>query len=246
MLSLSPSKIKTYLLCPFQYKCDCDTETRKRYFRDSPALTFGNLVHAALNDLYKRTPKEERSLDKLREIFKAKYMVHKKKHDKIFGSKEKVIEYVLKARKMFEYFCQSEFFDANPFSTEDYPRCKMSSDLEISGKFDRLDLVGDQLTIIDYKTGTIREDDSDPFQLDFYELLVQLVYPNYQVTRKVYYFLGDNKIIEFPVKANSISELREKVLNIAEHISSTVNFEANQNDKCRFCNYHEICPLREG
>ena len=42
--------------------------------------------------------------------------------------------------------------------TEDFPKYLLNPELELGGKFDRVDLAGDKLTLIDYKTGKYKED----------------------------------------------------------------------------------------
>lgn len=245
MLKLSPSKIKSFLLCPFKYKCDSDPVISKKYYKDSPALTFGNLVHGTLNDFYKRTPKEQRTLQRLRDLFKEKYKKNEQKHQRIFRTQEKITEYVLKARKMFENFVNSEFCNKDPMVTEEFPRHMLNADLELSGKFDRVDLEeGNKLTIIDYKTGSFEKDEKDPFQLDFYELMLLYTYPNFKVEKKIYYFLEDNKIEEIPIKDNNLLEVERNVIKIADDISNTSEFLPRENAMCIYCNYKGICSIK--
>jgi len=242
MINLSPSKINTYKQCPFKYKCEIDTELRKKYRRETPPLVFGNLIHACLNDLYKRTQKEDRSLQRLRDLFEQKFKANLTKHINIFGSQENIISYVEKAKKMFKNYTESEFFEPEPMLTEEFPKCLINENIELRGKFDRVDLNKNKLTLIDYKTGKFKQDEADKFQVSFYELLLSRYLPKYTVEEKILYYLGDNKIIRFPSEKDSLSETEKKLISIANKIDGDKELLPTQNNLCRYCDYKVICP----
>lgn len=242
MLSISPSKINNYLQCPFKYKCEIDTDLRKKFKKDTAPLTFGNLIHGCLNDLYKRTEKNERDLNRLRELFEAKFKSNLEKHKKIFKTRENIIKYVELAKEMFKHFAESEFFNKEPLVTEDFPKYSLKDDLEISGKFDRVDIEGDQLTLVDYKTGKINEDEDNKFQLNFYELLLSKIYTKYQLKEKILYYLKDNKIIRY-TPSGSLDKIEKEISDIARTINADKEFTPTPNDKCIYCDYKSICPM---
>lgn len=104
MLKLSPSKISTYLLCPFKYKCEINTQIRKAYKRDTPDLVFGNLIHGCLNDFSKRIDDSQRNFETLRRSFEVKFKANWEKHKLVFQTKEKIIKYVEESKKQFKTF----------------------------------------------------------------------------------------------------------------------------------------------
>jgi len=244
MLSLSPSKVNTYLQCPFKYRCEVDTDVRKKYRKDTVYTIFGNLIHACLNDLYKRTKKEDRSFQKLKDLFKEKFIKDFENHKKIFKTKDNIILYVKKSQEMFKNFIGSELFDAEPISTEEYPKCIINNELELGGKFDRIDLVGNEIRLIDYKTGRLKEDAIDKFQLNLYELLLNKCRPNNPVKEKLLYYLEENKIIKYPSMEDKVVETEERLLAIADAISKDKEFIPKPNNMCRFCDYITICPIQ--
>lgn len=242
MLSITPSKIRTYKLCPFKYKCDINTELRKKFKKETAPLVFGNLIHGCLNDLYKRTEKNGRNIQKLRELFEVKFKTNLEKHKRIFKTKENIIQYVEIAKEMFKNFVESEYFNKEPLITEEFPKCLVSEELEISGKFDRVDLEANKLVLIDYKTGKLNEDDDNKFQLNFYEFLLFKTKPEYEVGEKVLYFLRDNKIIKYPAGKENMREVEKDIFNIADTIKNDSEFTPRPNDKCIYCEYKSICP----
>ena len=244
MLSLSPSKVNTYLQCPFKYKCEVDIDIRKKYRKDTVYTVFGNLIHACLNDLYKRTKKENRGFQKLKDLFKEKFIKDFENHKKIFKTKDNIILYVKKSQEMFKNFIGSELFNAEPISTEEYPKCIINNELELGGKFDRIDLVDNEIRLIDYKTGKLKEDAIDKFQLNLYELLLNKCRPSNPVKEKLLYYLEENKIIKYPSRKDKIVETEEKLLTIADAINKDKEFIPKPNNMCRFCDYITICPIQ--
>lgn len=245
MLNLSPSKINTYLQCPFKYKCETDTDVRKKYRKDTVPLIFGNLIHACLNDLYKRTKKENRNLQRLRDLFKEKFNANLDKHKELFKTKNNIIIYVEKAKKIFKNFVESELFNAEPLFTEEYPKCSINNWLELSGKFDRVDIINNEIRLIDYKTGKLKEDMIDEFQLSLYEYLLKKYMPDNPVREKILYYLDENKIIKYVAEKDKIAETERKLLIIAETINKDKDFIPTPNSMCRYCDYKEICPTKK-
>lgn len=243
MLSISPSKIGTYKLCPFKYKCDINTDLRRKYKKETPPLVFGNLIHGCLNDLYKRTERDERNIQKLRELFEIKFKSNLEKHKRIFRTQENIIQYVENAKEIFKNFVESEYFNKEPLMTEEYPRYLIKEELEISGKFDRVDLEDNNLILIDYKTGKLNEEEDNEFQLNFYELILSKIKPEYEVREKVLYFLRDNKIVKYSGNRDNIRDVEKVILNIAEKINNNNEFAPTPNDKCIYCEYRSICPI---
>src|SRR6056297_1780060 len=214
MLKLSPTKINTYLNCPFKYKCDCDPELRDKYRKDTPPLVFGSLVHSCLEEFYKN----------------------------VFSSKQEIVTYIEKAKDIFENFAESEFFEKEPIMVEEYPKYSLKDNLEIRGKFDRVDQEDGKVTIIDYKTGKFRKNRISTFQIDFYELLLDRAYPDYEIKEKILYYLSQNKVLRYKADQEKLPKIEEKIVKVAETIKKDREFNPNPNPLCPYCNYREICP----
>ncbi|PIV09807.1 hypothetical protein COS31_05470 [Candidatus Roizmanbacteria bacterium CG02_land_8_20_14_3_00_36_15] len=244
MIKLSPSKIATYKQCPFKYKCETDMQIRLAYRKDTPDLVFGNLIHGCLNDFYKRTKKEGRNFETLRKLFETKFKYNFQKHNKIFKNKENIIKYVEESKKQFKVFLKSKFSEGEPLLTEDFPKYQLSSELELGGKFDRVDLKDNKLTLIDYKTGKYKEDGQNnyEFQLNFYEYLLTKKYPEYKVDKKILFYLKENKIDEYK-SSKDLNQVEEEIINYAETIKNDIELKPKRNSLCNYCDYQEICSL---
>jgi putative RecB family exonuclease len=247
MLKLSPTKINTYLNCPFKYKCDCDWDLRQKYHKDTPELIFGTLIHDCLDDLYKKVDKKDRNLEKLRFLFEKRFKDNWDKHKKVFGTKRDIVHYVELAKLTFKNFVESEFFKVEPFSTEEFPKFMLTPEIQVGGKFDRIDLKGKKITLIDYKTGKLKRNRAvDDFQLDFYEYLLKKTKPEYEVKEKIYYYLTENEVLRYEGGEDRMAQTEEKILEVAERINNDKGFEPTPNSLCGWCNYREICPIMQG
>src|SRR3989338_4444767 len=131
MLKLSPSKIATYLQCPYKYKCDTNTQIRYRYKRETPALVFGNLIHGCLNDYFKRIDPSERNFETLRKLYETKFKANWTKHKLIFQSKENIIKFVEESQKQFRSFIDSDLSQGNPYLIEEFPKYIYNLELEL-------------------------------------------------------------------------------------------------------------------
>ncbi|MDO9027248.1 MAG: PD-(D/E)XK nuclease family protein [Candidatus Roizmanbacteria bacterium] len=244
MLKLSPSKIATYKQCPLKYKCEIDTQIRKAYKQETPPLTFGNLIHGCLNDFFKRVDKSQRNFETLRKLFEEKFKKNFEKHRKIFKTKENIIQYVKEAHRQFKTFISSKFVKGNPFLIEEFPIYRLNQELELGGKFDRVDLVNDKLTLIDYKTGKYSDEkyEDNRFQLDFYEYLLAKIYPKYQVAKKILFYLKENKVEKYE-KSEDLNQVEKEIVDIADTIKDDTELKPRRNSLCSFCDYREICPI---
>ena len=243
MLKLSPSKISTYVSCPFKYKCEINSQIRNAYKQDTPDLVFGNLIHACLNDFFKRIDESERNIKTLRGLFEQKFRANWQKHKSVFKTKENIIKYVEESKKQFLAFINSKFYQGNPFLIEEYPKYNFGSELELGGKFDRVDLEDKELILIDYKTGKIREENKKGtnFQLNFYEYLLIKLYPEYKVKEKVLFFLKENQVIPYHDHVD-LDTFEKEIVEIADTINKDSELNPKPNSLCRFCDYRSICP----
>ncbi|MBI2641532.1 PD-(D/E)XK nuclease family protein [Candidatus Roizmanbacteria bacterium] len=244
MLQLSPSKILMYLQCPFKYKCESDYEVKSMYKQDWPEPTFGHLIHACLND-YFSLPEDQRSFDTLRQLLQKKFMANYAKHVRIFKTQQSINEHILEAHKQFKTFLASEFVQGNLLPMEEkLQKYQINQELKFIGMLDRIDIDENRLTIIDYKTGKLREEKNGDtkLQMDCYEYLISKKYPHYKVARKVLFLLRENKSVEPPV-VGDLDSIEKTILSYAETIKNDTEMKPRKNALCDYCDYRVICPL---
>ncbi len=241
--------MEMYLRCPRQYRFEYIDKLRKFYQKDTPPLVIGELIHATLNHYYRHLKPKERTLEKLREVFKEKFLSHHRRKDpeyKVFnGKQEEINRWVTKSVQQLGNFFNSRLAKIEPFLTpEELSAHPLKEyDIKLTGKLDRVDKTKKGLEIIDYKTGKLWRGGQKSFQLDFYHLLLSYLQPDDPVGKKIYFYLDENKMINVPIRDNENKETLEKVINTVEQIKKDKEFTARVGPDCRFCDYQSICPL---
>jgi CRISPR/Cas system-associated exonuclease Cas4 (RecB family) len=224
------------------YKCDTNPQTRNAYKKETPPTAIGKLIHASLNDYYKLKA-SKRNLDNLRVILKQKFMVHYAKHVAIFKTQEKTNQYIKDAVNQLDNFINSKLSKIEPYKTENFfPPYYINKELVLNGRYDRIDIDNDQLTLIDYKTGSLWEDESTDFQIDFYHYLISKTFPQYKIAKKVLFYLKENKIIEKDTR-NDLGQIENNIIFISETIRNDNTYEPKKNNLCRFCDYEPLCSI---
>ncbi len=237
---ISASKLKTYLTCK-----------RKFYFKyvehleghiipkDMPEeYEIGNAVHLALKEVYENQNAYTNFSELLRDI--------ENELDEACGDSE-LDKYLisLQKRKMIE-FAQNEvkrFGDG--WHVE---MCEKSLKVDmfgvtLSGQIDRIDKRGDEIYVLDYKTGSYpiynknSFTDATDFQLEFYYLLASEFGDNIACG---YYDLKENKIVPEAFLEEKLAILESNIKDIVAQ--ETINFELCEDIKnCLFCDYKIMC-----
>ena len=165
----SPTSIESYLRCPMSWLVD-------RFIRpddlepEADQLAFGDAMHTVLQELFERLDKEsvvvtEVSLTSVLEILDELIA----QHDVIFTDpvKERIqrrrlrqsaAAYLKRAAEAGSEFVPRQFEFS--FGFGDQPAADLGDGLLLVGKIDRVDVLGDDAIIIDYKSGSIKADQS--------------------------------------------------------------------------------------
>lgn len=249
MLNVSPYKLEMYLNCPRQYRFEYIDKWKNLYHLDTPPLVIGSLIHAVLNHYYRHLKPKERTLEKLREIFKEKFLDHQKRKDPrylVFNKNQvEINSWVQKSVQQLANFFNSPLAKKEPFLTpEELSSFKIPEyGIKLLCKLDRVDKGKKGLEIVDYKTGKLWDQGKDSFQLDFYHLILSYLQPEHPVSKKIYFYLDENKQVEVPIKKQENVKTLEKIIKTAEQIQMDKEFVPKENPMCRFCDYKIICPL---
>lgn len=254
-LSFSYSKMGMYKECPQKYKfryVHMLPEQPKYYF------AFGSAMHEAMEYIYNPLNPSFPTLEQTLAFFQ-KHWNATSYDQKGYASLEKEkAGFDEGVRILTAYYGKHGNSLAHPLSVE------MKSTLDMDGLslisiLDRIDYLGDgRVKILDYKTGkTVQR---EPDQLMMYQKvaesspailsLVQAADPGVKeikVEQMSFYHLPS--LTEMTFERGSDKEMYEfwqKVLGVADDIRAGKFAPAPDENKCRWCDYRNICPVFTG
>lgn len=239
---LSYSQLETFNLCPLKYKY--------RYIVKLPsppsaAASFGQTLHEIMRAFYQEL-KSGKKVDKdfLISLIAQKWIP--------LGYSSKIHEEKMKkeAEKMLIGYFEKMFEPSSvPLSLEQIFTVKISPNLKLGGKIDRIDKVGEKIEIIDYKTGKVptqREIDNS-LQMTVYAIAATDQYLLAQNINDVilsFYFFQEQKKVSSQRTIEQIKQVKEEIINKAEEMGAS-NFSPKIGKHCDFCEFKFICPAWE-
>ncbi len=253
----SYSQIAAYERCPRQYYY--------QFILHVPVLgkaqfSFGRSMHKTMERIMERvvdaslSPQESLfsapqkpslSLGKIikwpeiKEIYEASWQ------DDWFLSKEEKEEYFKKGKEILrEFYNKHKDKILTPLYLEKNFKIKLAGGYTFVGSIDRVDKVEGGLKIIDYKTGQPKEKlgFADKEQLLIYQIAAQDLFGQ-PVKALSFYYLDENKEIEFLGTDKDLAKLEEKLSKVIAGIKSG-DFPAKPNNLCAHCDFRDICPRK--
>ena len=254
-LSFSYSKMGMYKECPQKYKfryVHMLPEQPKYYF------AFGSALHEVMEYIYDPKSSCFPTLDQALTFFK-KHWDATSFDQKGYASMEKeALGFAEGERIIRAYYDKYGSSFEHPLSVE------MKSTLDMDGLslisiLDRIDyLGGGKIKILDYKTGkTVQR---EPDQLMMYQKvaensptvlkLVQTLEPSVkqvQVEKMAFYHLPSLTEMSFErCDETEMYEFWQRVLGVADDIRAAKFTPSPEENKCRWCDYRNICPVFTG
>lgn len=243
--SLSSSQIADFQLCPLKYYYKY---ILKIPLPQPPAGIFGSVIHDTLHDFYDYALKGEKvSSEVILNLYKDNWQTggYESKHQRD-GYFKQGIKYLT------DYYNQSFNPKKLPILMEQTFGVKITENLKLTGRIDRIDLVENGIEIIDYKTGKPKgvKDLKKDFQLDLYALAVSLgglrqpgvldrEYQPEEIMVSYYYFDNQQKV-SFVKTKEDLKIAKQLVIDTAKEIEST-DFRASSGMHCDYCEYKMIC-----
>ncbi|MDD5157578.1 PD-(D/E)XK nuclease family protein [Sulfurimonas sp.] len=237
---LSATKLKTYLTCKrkFYYKYVKQVASHN-IPKDMPQeYEIGLSVHDALKRLYLQKSSYESADELKRDLYR--------ELDAVCGESELESYQIALQKRVLESFCEAEIRRFAEGWQVEFCEKRVECDfmgITLEGQIDRIDTRGNEIFVLDYKTGSYplynekNFTEATDFQLEFYYLLANGFG---DVTGCGYYDLKESKIV------NEVF-LREKLELLKSHVSDLLNIEDVNFSKCEdvknciFCEYAIMC-----
>ncbi|OGD55015.1 hypothetical protein A3J78_01270 [Candidatus Beckwithbacteria bacterium RBG_13_35_6] len=237
---LSYSQLESFARCPLQYKYSYIIKIPTPPFA---AASFGISIHNSLKDFYGLVlDKQKPSLKNLLSILNASWLKEG------YSSKDHEEKMLKKAKKYLRLFYQKSYQAAdNPIALEQTFMVKVSPDLKIGGRFDRVDKLTDEsIEIIDYKTGKVpsqKEVDKD-LQMTIYCLAASgfgVYQKNPQEIKLSFYFLENQQKISTSRTTEDLLKAKKEIIEIKQEIEKS-DFLPKPGPYCDFCDFKLLCP----
>jgi putative RecB family exonuclease len=235
-MRLSYSSISTYETCPakwrFQYEERLPT-------RRSPALSFGDSLHQALQRFHNRPVPVAPALEELLETLEDVWVGEGFTDD----SEERA--YLEHGREVLTAYHRD---NADRYRIPAALEHRFSIDVEgvrLTGVIDRMDRIpGGGYEIIDYKTNrrlpSMQRIDDD-LQLSIYYLAAREIWGIEPEGLTLYYLLPGQRMSTTRTPAHA-DELRRRIATVAERIEAG-KFEPRENPLCDWCDFQNVCPI---
>ena len=235
----SYSRIDTYEMCPSKYFYSYIKKEPRQF--NSPAV-LGNIIHSVLeNTISSESPL---SLDEM----KISYEEHKASFDPTNIISKDLID--------VGDLLLEEFYDQNQDRIFNVHGKEIGfnfiiGNYSIIGFIDRIDVIGDSVHIVDYKTGKSPKpgwEDKAFFQLRVYALLY---WKNHGVIPKLLQliYMGDTRLIKSTPTEKDLIKTEQILFDVAADILRAIErneFRPRPTKLCDWCFFKAICPAHVG
>lgn len=239
---LSYSQIETFRICPLHYKLKY---IYKVPTPPSSSQSFGNSFHATMKAFYEATAKGEKPTEKL--IYR---VLEESWISEGYLSKKHESGSFAKAKKFLAHYLKNTYNPKIVPIAMEQPFVVKIDGLRVGGKIDRVDVHGETLEVIDYKTGatslTQKEADND-LQLSIYGLAATSIpeFPFARAPEKVklslYYFENPQIVTTMRTK-EQLEEARKIIEDYKKQIEKS-DFKCSGNMFCQNCEYNLFCRV---
>lgn len=238
-LRLSPSAIENYRRCPQQYLFG-----RLWSLREGPqaALSFGSVMHNTIKRFMEQLKKGVKlPYEEVRGIYETEWT------SVGFEDAYQEGEYKKDGLEQLKVFHASVL--ETPAIIRDQEKTfelPLENDVIITGRIDQINsLGGNEVEIVDYKTGNPRKeaDARKDLQLSLYAVAAKEIFELNPV-RLVFHYLQNNQILVTTRDKKQLDEAQKAAQEAAAEIRAG-QFPAKPGFICRGCAYKAICPRHE-
>lgn len=237
MTRYSPLRFRVFDTCRLRYRYQYVDKARA-YLR--PADTAGSLVHRVLCDFFAKIPHDERTEERLLQMFEEGWSALAPSYKRVPGVEELHAAGVTQLRN----FAAGFDLKAEPYAVEAYLQVGVAPGVTLFGRMDRIDQEPDgTLHIIDYKTGT-QPDEIDTKQLMLYAIMVEQELTK-AVSKASFWYLDDGQVWTADLEDEDKRQVLEETLAAAREMENLSEFPATIGRHCAYCPYLKGCEFRQ-
>ncbi|MEJ5250536.1 MAG: PD-(D/E)XK nuclease family protein [Armatimonadota bacterium] len=246
---LSPTRIRTYLLCEVKYYHTYLNPLGKRYIRARREYSFGSTMHAVLQHLHSAGGVEQVPVEQLQQVMQQQWV------QAGYETPEQVAEFQQMGALLLQQYHQQQQQALQQVPPERRPRLLMQERLlrmdmglfALVGRVDRVDEHPDgTLEIIDYKslrTQVTPEEVHDDLAMCCYQLLLKHYYPDRRVIATIV-ALQTGDFASASLSDEELREFGEDIRLLGEEIIAR-DFEYIQPLRIPHCDECDFLPLCE-
>jgi RecB family exonuclease len=241
-LSLSPTKITTFLACPVRYWFTFVDFRYKRLLRARREFSFGTSLHNAIKQFHASSAAGIDAKSSTRATLEENWIVAG------YASTEEQSESLAEAQSIFEEYVEmqeaklprGEVLHLERRFSHDYGGFKLV------GQIDRIDCLEDgTLNIIDFKSQRVETREEDlkaDVAMNCYASLVSKKIPGHPILISIY-ALRTGQLCSVPLKEKEIEQFDEDLRHIAGMIEDTYFQELIPSPKrlCISCEFQPVC-----
>lgn len=247
------TQLKAFETCPFQYRF---AHVLKVPVWGRHTFSFGTSMHATLERFFLLLQERRQAVQD--SLFGDAASLHEPTLEELLRIYEEswIPEWYQSARQADEYRARGKdilvaFYEKHRGNWPETKYVERGFTLKIgpytlSGKVDRVDVKGDGVEIIDYKTGRVPSSDADleKDQLLIYQMAAEVIWKEKPVAL-TFYYLNENKPMSFIGSPEDIEEMQLKIRRTIDNIRRGSFPPDPDPNKCKFCDFKEICQFRQ-
>ncbi len=242
-LKLSNYQIDDYLTCPYKYKL---IHILRIPIKEEPAVVYGQAMHKVASEFFKaRQEGAVVTLESLIDIFKSMW-----KPTGFISAQHEQRRYEQGLRTIEAFYKEEMKNNIIPKYIEKDFEFKLSNDITVRGRWDRVDEMDGKWRIIDYKTSDVKDIEKAEEKLDsanisrqlkLYSISFEKVFGKPLDEVGIYFF--ESRITVFKKMRKDTLEKYEKQIHETAADIREGRFEATPSAfVCKFCAFFNICP----
>lgn len=239
-LQLSAKAVEDYLSCPLKYKFSHVLRVPRGW---NHTIVYGLALHKAVEDYYtRRMNGQTMGLDELLGIFKDAWQsegFESLEHEQLrFDQGQSALK---------RFFEKADASSAVPAFVEKEFKFSLENNIRLIGRFDRVDQVGGETKIIDYKSSEVNDQKkadkkiAESVQMAVYALAWKETQGRYPEKVELH-FLDSGLVGSLTPDEEYAEGAKEKILSTAQGIRQG-KFDADPVFMaCNYCSYAAVCP----